>query len=457
MPSTSPRNGLGVDQRFQALKEYLHVSIWYVPASMGIAALLLAVAAIAVDRHVAPDSPVVEALLYGGTVEGARSILASLAGSLVTLAGLVFSMTVVALSFASSQQGPRILRNFPADRGNQVVMGWFIGSFLYCIVVSSSLRGGHEAQFVPRFAITLGLVLSTASLAFLVYFVQRVARMMQTEDVIREIRARLDGRVRKAFPETDDDALRSGAPREEDYPNVLRASASGYIQGIDYQSLGSVAEEDGLRLLCTRRAGHFVVQSNELARASGPLRDPDRYEKAFVIGPTRTESQDVEFAFRQLVEIALRALSPGVNDPYTAVACIDHLTAALAVVAGRASPRWSAPEPSGRVRARTVTFDSVLATAWNQIRQHGSEQPAIAIRLLEGFEQLAQCVSTEEQVRALDAHRRDVHQEFEKCDAVESDRTSVRHHDRATSTALAEALLRIRSRPRATHEPLVTE
>lgn len=421
-----------VDSRFFKLVERVRTSFWAVPTLLALAAVVVARGAVAVDYRVTFGETAFDAWLYQASPRDARALLATLAGSMITVAGVVFSITIVALSFASSHIGPRLLRNFMRDRGTQVVLGTFVASFLYSLVVMATIRGSADTNAVPRLAVSLGIVLATASFGFLIYFIHHVSTSIQVDHVVAAVRRELDATVDRMYPR---ERAHEGAdePTFDGCEHALPSVHSGYVQAVDYEHVAETAAKAGVRVRCSLRPGQFVVTGGELARADGALSEKltEHFCKAFVVGSQRTGFQDVEHSIRQLVEIALRALSPGVNDPFTAISCIDHLGAALARIGPRPTPAWSRWSHAGelRVESPAVTFEGAMDAAWNQLRQHGAAQPAVAIRLLES---LARIAPHARDPRSVTAHAR-------LC-ARTAEREIAEEHDRA---AVAERLQRL--------------
>jgi len=407
---------ISIGKALFGLTEWVQSSLWAVPASLAVGALLLARGAVVLDGRGTLDDTWLSGWLYAGSPGDARALLGTLSGATITVAGVVFSITIVALSFASTHLGPRLIRVFMRDRGTQVVLGTFVATYLYELLVMSSIRGSSETDAVPRLAVSLGLLLATLSFGLLIYFFHHAARSLQVEDVVASVRRELDANLERLYPEalgdegeTEADGALPEGFTDEELPHEVASGRSGYVQAIDYACLEKVAGARELRLRCEFRSGHFVTERETLVRASSGLSEDagDEVRSAFVLGDQRTGYQDVEFALRQLVEIALRALSSGVNDPFTAIHCIDYLTAALAVLVRRSAPAWSVwdgEDGRPRLASPAVTFAGAMDSAWNQLRQHAADQPAVAIRMVECYEILHREASCAERRRCILAH-----------------------------------------------------
>ena len=324
---------------------------WFIPAVMAGMALALAFVSVTVDKPVTEWLALKLGWTFTGGAEGASAVLGIVAGSMITIAGVVFSMTLVALSLASSQLGPRLLRSFMRDSTTQVVLGTFIATFLYCLIVLRTIRRADEVTFVPHLSVTLGVLLAVASVGVLIYFIHHVSVSIQANEIAARVGKELIERIDHLFPEQ----IGRGAPRIPTEPpdagffeafdqeaRPVGADGDGYLQFIDADALLALATEEDLIVRLERRPGNYVVASRPLALIWPGSRVTDRLtdqvHSLFVLGHQRTSGQDIEFGVNQLVEIAVRALSPGLNDPFTAITCVDHLGSALCRLASRDMP-----------------------------------------------------------------------------------------------------------------------
>ncbi len=388
-------------------------SFWFVPLLMASGAIGLAYATLALDRTVTDRWLRAQSWVYTGGAEGATAMLGTIASSMITIAGVVFSMTLVALSLASSQLGPRLLRTFMTDKTNQVVLGTFVATFLYSLMVLRAIRRADEGIFVPHLSVAFGVLLAVASLGVLVYFIHHVAVSIQADNVVARIGAELTEGIDRLFPE----GIGESSHRQADVPEAfardgcpIGAADDGYVQLIDGDALLALAVDEDLILRVERRPGHFVVKGSPVALAWPAKRVDERTKTrinaAFVLGSQRTPVQDIEFAVNQLVEIAVRALSPGVNDPFTAVACVDRLGAALSRLGQREmpSPHRYDEEHKLRVVTPATAFSDVADAAFDQVRQYANSSAAVTIRLLETIAVVADFAPRSEDRAALRRH-----------------------------------------------------
>ncbi len=379
--------------------EALRGSFWFLPTLMVAAAICLSLAMIHLDRMTA-DHKWLASLgwTFSRGPEGSRAVLSTVAASMITIASVTFSITIVALQLASSQFGPRLLRNFMRDRGNQFAIGAFIATFTYCLLVLRTVNGTENEQFVPHLAVTVGLLLALGSVGVFIYFIHHAAESIQAENVIAAVSRDMHQAIERLYPERlgkesrdaskdkDEQELGEAFDREA---RRIAAPQSDYLQAIDIDLLLRLAEERDLVLSIEQRPGKFHFKGDNIVRAWPAVRVDDdladAIRKGFYFGPRRTLVQDVEFAISQLVEVAVRALSPGINDPFTAINCVDRLGAALCSLAERSIPSRRRYDEKGRLRvvADASTVQGVVEASFAQIRQAAHANTAVTIRLLE--------------------------------------------------------------------------
>jgi uncharacterized membrane protein len=370
-------------------------SYWFLPGAMAAAAAGAAALALEADRRHSigayEDWPWVSDM----GVDGARAVVSVVAGSMITVTGVVFSITIVALTLASSQFGPRLLRNFMRDRGNQFVLGTFVATFLFNLLVLWAIEGHGDVTFVPRLSATIGVVMGVISLFVLIYFIHHAATSIQASSIIESVGREIDASLGALFPEGlgsghatgrhADDALcarltRDGVP--------VGAPCAGYVRVVDEEQLLRVACEADLLVGLARRPGAFVAAGSPLAWLVGAGTDATRVaavQACFVVGSQRTPVQDFTFLTQQLSEMAVRALSPGVNDPSTAEACVHRLGAALAQLAERSTPdslRFDDDEILRTVVLDPLDFAALVESMFGPIRRYGAEDADVVVAVL---------------------------------------------------------------------------
>lgn len=393
------------------LADALGGSYWFLPALMALGAILLAGTMIWIDTHVGSHWMDGLPWLYAARPDGARQVLSAIGGSMITVAGTVFSVTIASVVFASGQYGPRLLSNFMSDRGNQVTLGTFIATFVYCLLILRTVRSPEETGglgFVPNLALVLAVVLALCSIAVLIFFIHHVPSKLHINSVVEDVGDKLLKEIERRFPRF------IGEPHAEDerslspdaIPATFRSDASeadgarrrmicatrtGYLQLIDGEALIARAKEHDLVLRLQHQPGDFVHAGRALAEAAPPDRCSDKAAEeiagVFAVGARRTALQDLRFLIDELVEISARALSPGVNDPFTAMTCLDWLGAALSELARRDLPSPFRADDDGalRVIAHPVTFGRFMDRGFGALLQYCGADMTAALRMLDAL------------------------------------------------------------------------
>ncbi|MEO8418455.1 MAG: DUF2254 domain-containing protein [Methylophilaceae bacterium] len=378
----------------------LRASFWFVPSLIIVVSILLAVVLIEMDVTASNPWMARWPRLFGAGAEGARAMLSTIAGSMMTVVGVTFSMTLMTLVLASSQYTSRILRNFMRDRVTQVVLGIFAGIFIYCLIVLRTIRGSDAGGFIPSLAVTFAVVLAIASISVLIFFIHHIASSIQASSIIASVANETMLAVDRLFPDkfgegpVSNEEDQSPLPLQERKWQKVPAKENGYIQSVNSAELLRLAREHKTIVRMERSIGEFVVHDTTLLSLA--LSDPPEKEiiadlqAAYSINRYRTVEQDVGFGIRQIVDIALRALSPGINDTTTAVMCVDYLTAILARLASRPIPS-SYRYAEGELRVITLgpTFASLVAESFDQIRVSAECNIAIMLRMLNALQTIA--------------------------------------------------------------------
>lgn len=445
--------------RAQFLKywERLRSSFWFLPSLMAALAVGLSFLMVWLDQSSNQQWLHRVDWVYGGSAEGASAMLETIASSMITIAGVVFSLTLVALSLASSQFGPRILRNFMRDTTNQLVLGTFIATFLYCLLVLRTIRREDGSAFVPHLSVTMGMVFALASLWVLIYFIHHVSVSIQADEVVAKVGAELDDTMTRLFPEhlgkDDAEAVDAKNRYEGTAPRIVSSDSDGYLQIVDVETLMRFAQETDTVLRLLRPPGHYIVQGIPLLHAFPRERVPEdiqqRLQSAFVLGNQRTAAQDVEFAILQLVEIATRALSPGVNDPFTAITCIDRLSSAFCRLAQRRFPSAYRYDDAQQLRiiAPPHTFPELADAAYNPLRTYARSSVEVTLRLLESIAVIASVATRLADRAVLERHADMIARGATEAFSEESDRRAVEARRHAVKQALDDLSGRQRSLP----------
>lgn len=378
----------------------LRERFWFIPAVLCLAAFALAEGLVALDERLGGlDVPGwAGTLLYRVGASGSRDVLGAIASSSLAVAGTTFSITIAVLALTSSTYGPRLVRNFMADRGNQAVLGVFVATFLYSLLVLRSIRvigDAGEDAFVPHLAVNAAVLLAVADVAVLIYFIHHISDSIQITTLTGRVRDELLATIERLYPLAGDhDGVRrrgpGGAPDEGagDLPRPeggapVAAHRSGYLQSLDEDELVRLAREHDVAVVLNVRPGGYVLQDGVIAhvlpadRADDGLADGVR--ATLHISDARTPYQDPEFAVQQLTEMAVRALSPGTNDPYTAVNALDDLSSALSALAARVPPARARVDEEGRLRvhAPRVGVEELVVPVIDGMRWYAASAPSV--------------------------------------------------------------------------------
>ena len=418
-------------------REALRTNLWLVPSVEVLAAIALYAGTHAIDKAVYDGSLTLPSWMVFGTADAARQILTALAAAVITVVGVVFSITIVTLTLASTQFGPRMLRNFIRDRSTQLTLGTFVATFVYATLVLISIGpGSHGADFVPHLSITVSVGLVTLSMAVLIYFIHHIATSIQLPQVIASIAKDLSraidadsgghGRFVEAGPSVSELLLRMA-----ESGGTVPAPNSGYLQFVRHKSLVGLAAEKGAVIRLLHRPGHFVVDGQPMATVWPPAAAETvsaALRRAHLTGPNRTLAQDMPFAADQLVEIAIRALSPAVNDTFTALTCIDWLGASLCKITARWEPIRVHRDSHGYVRVITahVSYRRMIERSFEKIRQAGRGMPAVLIRQLDAITRIVDNTKNEQQRRLLLDQAAMILRASEESVAEPADRADVR-------------------------------
>ena len=391
----------------------LRTSFWLVPSLMAVAATGLAAVSPLVDGWFGTGSD--ESMpwfVYVGAPGEARELLSTLLASMMTMTSLVFSITMVVLTLAANQFGPRLIRNFMSSAQTQLVLGTFVMTIVYCLLALSSVGWREGEGPFAYMSVSAAIVLALVSIALLVAHIHGLGRSIMSETLVERVGCELDDLIGELHPldSRANDDPESALPDDFDTgATFLGTARSGYVQAIEFDDIIEAAREADVLVGLYFRAGDFVVEGGGgigiYPRERSKPEVCETVRRAVVIGVHRTPVQDPDFSIRHLVEIAVRALSPGINDPYTAVAAVARLSASLSRLMGRALPQGVFVDEEGTVRiiCPRPTYTSILAAAFDQIRQAGSDKPIILIHLIQAINRMAPHARTSEQIEALQA------------------------------------------------------
>jgi uncharacterized membrane protein len=392
--------------RIRNIIALLRGQLWIIPALITIFAGVLAYVLLMYGGNFLNGNEITAWWLYNGQAATARDLLASLLSGLMTMTSLVVSVTFVILTLAANQLGPRLISIFMADRQIQSVIGLFLGTILYVILVLRTLDDTLGSEGVPHVAVTVASFLTIACLFALLFYIHKIARLIIADNVVEIVGKSLRHNLREILSEGEQ---QEAAPIDFGSSPSTRISlnCAGYIQVIDYGRLAHIARETNSAFEVRVRAGHFVLAIGDhvVVHADRILDDKvaDEVRKAFTIASERTPAQDLEHGIRQLVEIAVRALSPGINDLFTATAVIDRLGAAFEEIFLCSLQPKVLRDKAGvpRVVASRSDETGLVDAAFDGIRQAGAGHPMVLIRMADILGQLGPVLRTEGARRAV--------------------------------------------------------
>jgi len=372
----------------------LLASFWFVPGAMVVAGFAAAAGSLWADaaglsevlRPLGPPFDIREA--------AAGSLLSTLAGAMVTVVSLVFSLTLVTLTVAAGNLGARLLERYMQNTVTQITMGLFVGAFVFTVVVLSAI-GSPPFFDVPRLSVVLALLLSIFSVAWLMYAFHDLARSLQIDQAAAAIARSLRQRIEAAAAGRTGDPAAAGELPTGGACCTVTATSCGYLEAVDWEALGKLASSGDLVVEVTAAQGDYLTPVDPLLTLHGRAEVDDELtaelQRAFTVGDMRSDADDLMFLVHLLVEIAARALSPGINDIYTALACADHLTGSIARALECRLERITVRDRDGRLRVRTRSADTarMIDTVFPALRRNGAHNVDFALRLAASIERLA--------------------------------------------------------------------
>jgi uncharacterized membrane protein len=443
-------------------REALRTNLWLVPTVEIVLAAALFAGTYALDRAAYDGHVHLPSFVISGSADAARQILTTIAAAVITVVTLVFSITIVTLTLASTQFGPRMLRNFIRDLVTQLTLGSFVATFVYAIAALVSIAPGSHGEFVPHLSVTVTMALVVLDVGVLVVFIDHIAKSIQLPQVVASIAADLrraidaeaglpapDAYSARASPQAGSPAaatasFQQATARLQKDSGVVYAPSSGYLQFVRMDALIALATRSGAVIRLLHRPGHFVTEGQPLAEVSPASAAPGVARAlggTHATGSYRTLTQDLSFAVDQMVEIAIRALSAAVNDTFTALACIDWLGDSLCKIAQRWQPHAVHRDTAGEVRVIVVnvSFRRLVERAHDKIRQASRATPAVMIRQLDALAKVMPYTTSAEQREVLREQAEMIARACEESVPEEADRRDVRVRYEGVLEAAASA------------------
>jgi uncharacterized membrane protein len=435
------------------------VSFWFAPAIMALGAVLLAWAMYWMDSHIPNEALEDSRFFLSGSPDELRSALLGQAGTVLATAGVVFTLLTLPLSTVAAQYGSRLLRVFLGDRTTQFFLGMFVATFVYCLAAALSIPPADVQPEGPQLTATVGVYLMLATFATLILLVQHISTMLQAPNIaaaagaeLREVvSAQLSSEVTSGDDVRDGNEARPapdarGAPaagtEPESYP--VRAKSTGYIQFVDPDILLTLAREKDLVIHLLRKPGHYVQAGAVVALVMPANRVDGQLDKlirrAFQIGNGRTPTQDIEYAVNQLSEMAVRAMSPAINDPFTAMTCLDHIGDGLVRFIRQGEKGSHYYDQGGKLRLvlEPVTFGELLSAAFDMLRHASCDNASVLNHMLAVIDAIGQEAQGPEARRLLLRHASLIQAESETGDLIEQDRQAIQLRGQALRVKLAD-------------------
>lgn len=435
----------------------LKVSFWFAPAIMAVVAVLLAWTMYWLDGIIPNEALASSRFVLAGTSGELRTALLGMAGTVLATAGVVFTLLTLPLSTVAAQYGSRLLRLFLGDRTAQFVLGMFVATFVYCMAAALSIPAINVEIESPQLTATVGLYLMLATFTTLILLVQHISTMLQAPNIAAsagaELRDVVDAEMASAFTGRGERAISNAKPagqgpfdislESEGY--ALRVKESGYVQYIDPDLMLAVAREKDLVIRLLHKPGHFVRSGVVVAlvwpadrvdeRAEGEMRD------AFEIGNVRTPTQDILCAVNQLVEMAVRAMSPAINDPFTAMTCLDHLGDGLVRFVRQGERSRQHYDREGRLRLvlEPVNFAELVDAAFDMLRHASCDNASVLLHMLAVIDVIGREAQAPAARQLLQRHVRLIQAESQAGQLIEQDRESIHRSSEALLTKLEGA------------------
>lgn len=383
----------------------LQSSYYFIPGLMALCAILLAMLTSHIDKTLEFEISEKLSWFYSNKADGARAILTTIAGSMMTVAAVTFSITMVAVTSAAGQYGPRLIGNFMRDRANQITLGTFTSTFVYCLLILRVARTGDAsgvengvAEFVPNVSLLVAMLMTMFSVGVMIYFIHHIPETLNVGNITGKVGRNLRNDIKKMFPDEIGDEDES-APFEID-PSLfensdsfdITAKAEGYIQAVNEDAIMNWARNNDAIVRLYYRPGDFAIKGNKLMRIwlkkGKKLNEIDEsfatLRNSYAMGQQRTAHQNILFLADELVEILGRALSPGINDPFTAINCINWYHSVLRAMMQVKIPAPYRRDENGDIRviAHPVSFERFVSVICDQSRPYIAADRNASLKML---------------------------------------------------------------------------
>jgi uncharacterized membrane protein len=416
----------------------LKVSFWFAPMVMALGAVLLAWVMYWLDTLIPSETFQNSRFVLAATPNELRSALLNIAGTVLATAGVVFTLLTLPLSTVAAQYGSRLLRVFLGDRVTQFVLGMFVATFVYCIAGALSIPTASIEVESPQLTATVGIYLMLATFATLILLVQHISTMLQAPNIAAAAGAEL---LEAVSAETSEAVTSSAAQPQPDYHVLatlneadgypIQVHEAGYIQYIDPAIILTLAREKNLMVRALHKPGHYVWPDAVVALVwpANQIDEPleKQLRRAFQIGNGRTPTQDVEYAVKQLTEMAVRAMSAAINDPFTAMTCLDHLGDGLMKFVQQGAPDAYYTDQDGQLRfiLEPITFAELLGAAFDMLRHPSYNDANVLLHMLRVIERIGQATKSSEAHQQLLHHVKLIQIESQAGNLIEPDQHAI--------------------------------
>lgn len=418
----------------------LRATYWFTPSLMAVGSIILSFITLKLDHILDPVWLRETGWVYAESPDGARAILSTIATSMITVAGVTFSMTIVAVSFAASQIGPRLTANFMRDRSNQITLGTFISTFLFSLMILRAVSNPilDEAQykpFIPQISLFFATILALLSVAVLIYFIHHIPKSINMTNVIARVGDVLSRQAKTLFPiyiGQEQLEKMSTIPKSfKTYQTALKSGTHGYIRILDGNSLIKSAQKHNVIMELRVRPGDYVTDDSILLVIYSLEKITDALQgeaiAAFAFGYQRNQDQDILFLIDEMVEIIARALSPGVNEPFTAITCMDWLRLTLERISNSTPPsayRYDDDEQL-RIIAKPILFQEFCDLIFCRIQTYVCQDRNATVHMMKMMYAMHNNISDEEHKIILAKHAKDLKDAAIECLPAASDRSAV--------------------------------
>lgn len=362
----------------------IKTSFWFIPTVINLGLIFIALSVLRLDKFLAERKHYFPFEIRSFELESLRSFLSTIAGSMITIAGVVFSITILVLAQTASQYTSRVLRNFMRNKINQVTLGIFVGIFVFCLFLITNLHPTDNALTA-----TTGFILAVTGVGFLIYYIHQISISIQATEILRNIQEETEEGIKKLYPNPYEEKETQSVTF--DLICVVLSNQSGYLQAVDIEILHGLASEYTTKIEVLKKVGDFIATGEEICKiekdAISDENFASRIYRSFIIGKYRTASQDVAYGIQQVVDLALRGLSPGINDLSTAQVAIDHLKSIYIQLANRdlGSPiHYQNDQPT--IIVPIQSFESLLQLGFKSICANAKDQPTIQEKINQSIE-----------------------------------------------------------------------